>query len=70
MKTAAKIFIWIGMIVGFWTILPLVFGIIALKQMKTQKPSTGICVCVLLFVNLLGGIFLLCSKDEEYLPAA
>ena len=70
MKTAAKIFIWIGMIVGFWTILPLVFGIIALKQMKTQKPSTGIRVCVLLFVNLLGGIFLLCSKDEEYLPAA
>ena len=70
MKTAAKIFIIIGMIVGFWTILPLVFGIIALKQMKTQKPSTGICVCVLLFCSLLGGIFLLCSKDEEYIAAA
>ena len=70
MKTAAKIFIIIGMIVGFWTILPLVFGIIALKQMKTQKPSTGISVCVLLFCSLLGGIFLLCSKDEEYIAAA
>ena len=68
MKTAAKIFIWIGMIVGCWTILPLVFGIIALKQMKTGKPSTGMCVCVLLFCSLLGGIFLLCSKPEEYLP--
>lgn len=50
-------------------ILPLVFGIIALKQMKTQKPSTGISVCVLLFCSLLGGIFLLCSKDEEYVAA-
>ena len=70
MKTAAKIFIIIGMIVGAMAILPLVFGIIALKQMKTQKPSTGICVCVLLFCSLLGGIFLLCSKDQEYIAAA
>ena len=70
MKTAAKIFIIIGMIVGAMAILPLVFGIIALKQMKTHKPSTGICVCVLLFCSLLGGIFLLCSKDEEYIAAA
>ena len=69
-KTAAKVFIIIGMIVGFWTILPLIFGGIALKQMKTQKPSTGLSVCVLLFCSLLGGIFLLCSKDEEYVPAA
>lgn len=70
MKTAAKVFIILGMIVGFWTILPLIFGGIALKQMKTQKPSTGISVCVLLFCSMLGGIFLLCSKDEEYVPAA
>lgn len=66
MKTAAKVFIILGMIVGFWTILPLIFGGIALSQMKTKKPSTGIAVCVLLFCSLLGGIFLLCSKDEEY----
>ncbi|MBQ2766916.1 MAG: hypothetical protein IJF49_02445 [Clostridia bacterium] len=74
MKTAAKIFIIIGMIVGFWTILPLIFGIIALNQMRTRKPSTGICVCVLLFCSLLGGIFLLCSNESEYIaptnPAA
>jgi len=70
MKTAAKVFIIIGMVVGFWTVLPLIFGIIALKQMKTQKPSTGISICVLLFCNLIGGILLLCSKPEEYLPAA
>ena len=70
MKTAAKVFIIIGMIVGFWTILPLIFGIIALKKMKTEEPSTGLSVCVLLFCNVLGGIFLLCSKPEEYLPQA
>lgn len=70
MKTAAKVFIIIGMIIGCWMILPLIFGFIALGQMKTQKPSTGISVCVLLFCSPLGGIFLLCSKDEEYLPAA
>ncbi len=70
MKTLAKVFIIIGMVVGFWSILPLIFGIIALNQMKTQKPSTGICVCVLLFCSLLGGIFLLCSNDSEYLPEA
>ena len=66
MKTAAKVFIIIGMITMFWCILPLIFGGIALNQMKTQKPSTGICVCVLLFCNLLGGIFLLCSDESEY----
>ncbi|MBR2616376.1 MAG: hypothetical protein IKC69_06840 [Clostridia bacterium] len=66
MKKVAKVFIIIGMIVGFWYVLPLIFGIIALKKMKTEKPSVGLSVCVLIFCSLLGGIFLLCSKDEEY----
>lgn len=70
MKTAAKVFIIIGMITGCVAILPLIFGIIALKKMKTEKPSTGLSVCVLLFCSLLGGVFLLCSKPEEYLPQA
>ncbi|MBR7185077.1 MAG: hypothetical protein IKD37_05660 [Clostridia bacterium] len=70
MKLAATIFIIIGMITGCFAILPLIFGIIALKQMKTQKPSTGMCVCVLLFCSLLGGIFLLISDEKEYTVAA
>ena len=69
MKTAAKVFIIIGMIVGFWYILPLIFGGIALSQMKNGKPSTGISVCVILFCSLLGGIFLLCSDEKDYAPA-
>jgi hypothetical protein len=70
MKTAAKVFIIIGMIVGFWYVLPLIFGIIALNKMKKGKPSVGFSVCVLIFCSLLGGIFLLCSKEEEYAAPA
>lgn len=43
MKTAAQVFIIIGMVFGCWMILPLIFGGIALSQMsKGQRPSTGI----------------------------
>ena len=70
MKNVAKVFIIIGMIVGFWMILPLIFGGIALKKMKTEKPSVGLSVCVLLFCNTLAGIFLLCSRPEEYAAPA
>lgn len=64
MKTAAKIFIIIGMIAGFWYVLPLIFGIIALKKLGNGQMTTGWKVCTLLFVNVIGGIFLLCMKDE------
>lgn len=67
MKTVAQVFIIIGMVCGFWVILPLIFGGIALSQMsKGQRPSTGISVCVLLFCNMIGGILLLCAKDEDF----
>ncbi len=72
MKTAAKVFIIIGMIVGFWMILPLIFGGITLSKMKTATKKDDIttwAVLTLLFCNLLGGIFLLCTKDEDYAPA-
>ena len=65
MKTAAKVFIWIGIIVGFWSILPLIFGIIALNKMKKNELTTGWKVCVLLFVNVIAGILLLCMPNEE-----
>ncbi len=67
MKTAAQIFIIIGMVTGCVAILPLVFGFMALKQMKEgKKPETWLCVCVLLFCNLIGGVLLLCGKDEDF----
>ena len=59
MKLVAKIFLIIGMVVGFWTILPLVFGIITLKKMSNnEEVPTWLKVCDLLFVNLIGGILL------------
>ena len=33
---------------------------------KGQRPSTGMSVCVLLFCNMIGGILLLCAKDEDF----
>lgn len=49
-----------------------VFDIIALKKLnhaicKTDVP-TGICVCVLIFSNLLAGIFMLCLSDKDFIP--
>ncbi len=72
MKTAAKVFIILGMICGFWTILPLIFGIIALKKLKTatkKEELTTSAVLTLLFCNLIGGILMLCLKDEDLAPA-
>lgn len=66
MKTAAKVFVIIGMIAGFWCILPLVFGIIVLKKLNAGTLTTGWKVVTLIFVNVLGGIFLLCTKDTDY----
>ncbi|MBQ2391187.1 MAG: hypothetical protein II306_05410 [Clostridia bacterium] len=64
MKTAAKVFIIIGMICGLWWVLPLVFGIIVLVKMKNDQLTTGWKVVTLIFVSLIGGILLLCAKDQ------
>lgn len=65
MKTAAQVFIIIGMVFGCWMILPLIFGGIALSQMsKGQRPSTGISVCVLLFCNMIGGILCFAQRTR------
>ena len=68
MKTAAKVFIILGMIMGAVAILPLIFGGIALSKMKKNELTTGWKVCVLLFVSVIGGILLLCMPEEA--PAA
>lgn len=64
MKTVAKIFIIIGMITGCCTVLPLIFGIIALNKLKNNTMTTGMKVCVLIFVNVVAGILLLCMPQE------
>ena len=72
MKTAAKVFIILGMIFSFYMILPLIFGFIALKKLKTatkRDELTVIAILTLLFCNVIGGILMLCLKDEDLAPA-
>ena len=65
MKTAAKIFVIIGMIFGFWYILPLIFGFKALKKIKNDEVTVGTGVLTLLFVNVIGGILLLVMAKKK-----
>lgn len=67
---AAKIFLIIGCIAQGWAIIPLAWclpiTISACGKMKRGEPvGTGLKVCALLFVNLIGGILLLCRSDEK-----
>lgn len=68
MKTTIKVFIWIGMILQFFLIFPIIVGVMALKkldQAKTKEELTGIAVAVLLLVNVIAGILMLVISDQE-----
>lgn len=68
MKTVAKVFIILGMIVGCWMIFPIIVGIFALKKLNTAKTKSELTVMgvvTLLFCNLIGGILMLCISEEE-----
>ncbi len=72
MKTAAKVFIIIGMIVGCWAILPLIFGGITLSKLKKAQSKSELVawgVLDLFFCSLIGGILVLCLKDEDLVQA-
>jgi len=69
MKTAAKVFIILGMIFGCIAILPLIFGGITLSKMKTATCKSDMLVWGILdifFVGLIGGILILCVSDEDW----
>ena len=68
MKTAAKVFIILGMICGCITILPLIFGGITLSKMKKATTAKELMVWGILdifFCGLIGGILVLCLKDSD-----
>ena len=72
MKTAAKVFIILGMVLQFWMIFPLVLGIFALKKINsaTQKSElTGWAIVTLICVNTIGGILMLLIPESELAPA-
>lgn len=68
MKTAAKVFIWIGLIGGAILIFPLIIGVFALNKIDTatsKNDLVGMGVATLLLCSTLGGIFMLLITDEE-----
>lgn len=68
MKTAAKVFTIIGMIVGAIGILPIIFGALTLSKMGSAKDVSELQVwgvLDLIFCSVLGGIFVLCMKNED-----
>jgi len=70
MKTAAKVFLIIGMVIKFWLIIPLVIGILAFKKLNVAKTKEelGIAypILVILFVDIIAGILMLLMKDQDF----
>lgn len=68
MKTAAKIFIILSIIGGFWLIFPLVLGILSIKKLNTATSKdelTTLGILTLIFCSLIGGILMLCITDKD-----
>lgn len=69
LSTLAKVFMILGTIIMGLYLIPLAWCIPMTvsycKKVKYNQPiSTGFKVCCLLFVSLLGGIFMLCDKNN------
>lgn len=69
MKTAAKVFIWIGMICSFYLVYPIIVGVLALKRLNEETSRENLKtmgILTLFFCSLLAGIFMLCMTDNGY----
>ena len=70
LAVASKVFLILGCIVqGFFLIplawcLPITISICG-RMKRGESVGAGLKVCALLFVNLIGGILLLCRSDEK-----
>ncbi len=69
LAVAAKIFLIISCIFQGFMLLPLAWclpiTIAICNRLKYNQPiSVGLKVCALLFVNMIGGILLLCRSDN------
>lgn len=69
LTTAAKVLMILGTVFMGLYIIPLAWCIpmtvTYFKKVKNHQPiSTGFKVCSLLFVSMLGGIFMLCDKEN------
>ena len=67
MKTCVKVLIWVGMIIQFYMIYPIVFGILALKKLDSFKDRDELIkysVLTMVFCSLAGGIVMLFMNEE------
>lgn len=65
MKKAIRIFTIIGMVCGFWFVLPIIFGNKLLKKLdNNQELTTADKVITLLLVNTVAGILCFIAKPE------
>ena len=70
LAVVSKVFLILGCIAQGWLLLPLAWclpiTISICNRMKHNEPvGGGLKVCALLFVNLIGGILLLCRSDDK-----
>lgn len=68
----AKVFLILGMVIQGIAIIPLIWvlpvGLTALRKIKnanSAKELVGIAIASLILVSLVGGILMLCAKDED-----
>jgi hypothetical protein len=68
MKTAAKVFLIIGMILTFYLIFPVIIGVIAIRKLDNAKSKDDLIlwgILSLFFVSRLGGLFMLLVPEDE-----
>ncbi len=68
MKTTAKVLIWMGMILQFFLIYPIIIGIFSLKKINSSTSSKelqGWAIATIFLCSTLGGIFMLNIEDSE-----
>jgi hypothetical protein len=67
MKDVAKVFIWIGIVTGFFLIFPIFVGLNAIKkldQAKSKADLGAIPILVFFFVSPIAGILLFVIDDK------
>ena len=67
---AAKVFLIIGCVAQGWLLIPLAWMLpitisICGKMKRGESIGTGLKVCALLFVSLIGGVLLLCRSEPQ-----
>ena len=68
MKDVAKVFIWIGIVTGFFLIFPIFVGLNALKKLDQAKSKadlgSDIPILVFFLVSPIAGILLFVIDDK------